>query len=171
MFHVGLPCYLRLSSGRSVSINVNKTRKYFSRNIHGARMFPQCFPVSHVGKHCFQCQFLFSRCKLCLRYIHGRKFTRKSEHGALTKILRVRAASSHLIFASNSSKGQILRALKLDGTIRYPYQYVGLLIATYWLDDLKRNIAIHVLLINAALKAILVSCWCCNNSACKVAKD
>ena len=30
---------------------------------------------------------------------------------ALAKILRARQASTHLIFASNSSKGQILRAL------------------------------------------------------------
>ena len=29
-------------------INV-KTRKHFSRNIHGTRMFPQCFPISHTG--------------------------------------------------------------------------------------------------------------------------
>ena len=35
--------YFRLNSGRSVSINVNKTRKHFSRNIHGARMFPNVF--------------------------------------------------------------------------------------------------------------------------------
>ena len=62
MFYVGLPCYLELNSGQSVSINVNKTRKYFSRNIHayGARMFPQCLPVSHAGNidssvsFCFQ---------------------------------------------------------------------------------------------------------------------
>ena len=63
-FRVGLPCYLGLNSGRSVSINVNKTRKHFSRNIHGARIFPQCFPVCHMEKnvshsgsivsHCFQ---------------------------------------------------------------------------------------------------------------------
>ena len=49
MFQVALPCYLGLNLGRSVSININKTRKHFSRNIHGARMFPQCFPVSHMG--------------------------------------------------------------------------------------------------------------------------
>ena len=62
------PCYLGLNSGRSVSINVSKTRKHFCRNIHGARMFPQCsyFPVRETL--CFQCQFLFSRCKLCVRY-------------------------------------------------------------------------------------------------------
>ena len=33
----------RLNSGRLVSINVNKTRKHFPRNIHGARMFPNVF--------------------------------------------------------------------------------------------------------------------------------
>ena len=64
------PCYLGLNSGRSVSINVSKTRKHFSRNIHGARMFPQCsqFPIR---EHCFQCKVLFSRCKLCVRYTAG----------------------------------------------------------------------------------------------------
>ena len=70
MFQVGLPCHLGLTSGRSVSINVNKTRKRFSRNINGARMFPQCFPVSHAG-NCFQCQFLFPRYKLCFLYTAG----------------------------------------------------------------------------------------------------
>ena len=61
MFPVGLSRYLGLNSGRSVSINVNKTKKHFSRNIDAARMFPQCFSVSHTGngKHCFQCKFLF----------------------------------------------------------------------------------------------------------------
>ena len=33
-------------------------------------MFPQCWQFP-IGKHCFQCQFLFSSCKLCLRYTEG----------------------------------------------------------------------------------------------------
>ena len=60
----------RPNSGRSVSINVNKTRKHFSRNIHGARCFPM-FPIFQHGKYRFQCQLVFSRCKLCLRYTTG----------------------------------------------------------------------------------------------------
>ena len=39
MFQVGSPCYLGLNSSRSVSINVNKTKKHFSRNIHAHTCF------------------------------------------------------------------------------------------------------------------------------------
>ena len=40
----------RLNSGRSVLINVNKTRKHFFRNIHGARIFPNVsqFPTREI---------------------------------------------------------------------------------------------------------------------------
>ena len=89
MFQVGLPCYLALNSGRSVSINVNKTRKLFSRNIHGARMFPQGFPVSHRGKHCFQGQVLLSRCKL---FCTAGNFNENPSMRALAKILGARAS-------------------------------------------------------------------------------
>ena len=88
MFQVGLPCYLGLNSGRSVSINLSKGRKHFFNNVHGVRMFSQCFPH---GKHCFQCQFLFSRCKLCLRYTAG-NFNENLSMRALSKILRARAS-------------------------------------------------------------------------------
>ena len=90
----------RYHSGRPVSINVNKTRKHFSRNIHGVHMFPQCFPVSHKGTSFPVSVLLFSRCKLCLRYTAGNF----NENPSMR-------ASTHVIFASNSSKGQILRAL------------------------------------------------------------
>ena len=53
---------------------------------------------------------LFSRCKLCLRYTKG-NFNENPSRRALVKILRARQASTHVIFASDSSKGQILRAL------------------------------------------------------------
>ena len=84
MFQVVLPCYLGLNSGRPVSINVNKTRKHFSRTIHGARMFPQfpiwetLFPVSAL---------LFLGCKLCLRYTAG-DFNETPSMRAHAKILR-----------------------------------------------------------------------------------
>ena len=73
-----------------------------------ARACSPMFPSFPYGKHCSQCQFLFSRYKLCLRLYATRQ-------GILRKIraceLLHKQASTHLIFASNSSKGQILRAL------------------------------------------------------------
>ena len=62
-----------------------------------------CFPVFHTGNN----QFLFSRCKLCLFYTAAK--IRACEH--LQKFCEHEQASTHLIFASNSSKGQIFRAL------------------------------------------------------------
>ena len=51
MFQVGLPMLpgIELRAVR-VSINVNKTRKHFSRNIQGARMFPHVsqFPMREL---------------------------------------------------------------------------------------------------------------------------
>ena len=87
MFQIGLPCYLGLNSGRSVSINVNKMRKNFSRNIHGVRMIPQCFPVSHTGNIVSSVSFLFLRCKLCLRYKAGNFNKNPSMHASTLKIL------------------------------------------------------------------------------------
>ena len=110
MFQVGLPCYLGLNSSWSVPINVNKTRKHFSRNIHGARMFPRCFSVSHRGN-------IVSSVSFCFR---DANYAYATQQGSLTKIRACKhlqkyceheQASTHLIFASNSSKGQILRAL------------------------------------------------------------
>ena len=104
------PCYLGLNSGRSVSINVSKTRKHFSRNIHGARMFPQCsqFPVreDYVSSvsFCFQdANYAYATRQRILSKIWA------CEH--LQKFCEHEQASTHLICASNSSKGQILRAL------------------------------------------------------------
>ena len=80
MFQVGLP-ELR---------PVKKTRKNFSRDIHSAHVSPM-FPNFPNGKHCFQCQFLFSRCKLCLRYTAG-NFNKNPSMRAFAKILRARAS-------------------------------------------------------------------------------
>ena len=110
MFQVGLPCYPGLNSGRSVSINVNKTRKHFSRNIHGARMFPQCFPVSHTGNIVSSVSFCLQDANYAYATRQGiLKKIRACEH--LQKFCQQEQASTHLIFASNSSKGPILRAL------------------------------------------------------------
>ena len=111
MFQLGLPCYLGLNSGRSVSINVNKmTRKHFSRNIHGARMFPQCFPVSHTGNMVSSVCFCFQDANYaCATRQEILSRIRACEH--FQKFFEHEQASTHLIFASNSSNGQILRAL------------------------------------------------------------
>ena len=88
VFQVGLLYYLVLNSGWSVSINVNKTRKHFPETFM-AHACSTMFPSFPYGKHCFQCQFLFSRSKSCLRYATG-KFNENPR-----KNLRARA-SDHL---------------------------------------------------------------------------
>ena len=63
------PCYL----GRSVSINVNKTRKHFSGNIHGVmHMFSQCsqFPI---GETLFAVSAFVFKMQI-MRTLHGRDF-------------------------------------------------------------------------------------------------
>ena len=84
-------------------------------------MFQQSFPVSHAGK-------IVSSVSFCFQDANCAYATRQ---GILTKI-RAREqlqnfgeheqGSTHAIFASNSSKGQIFAStFKLNGTIRYPY--------------------------------------------------
>ena len=110
MFQVALPCYLGLNSGWPASININKTRKHFSRNLHGARMFPHCFPVSHIGNIVFSVSAFFQ----------DANYAYATRQGILTKIRACEhlhkfggheQASTRVNFASNSSQGQILRAL------------------------------------------------------------
>ena len=59
----------------------------------------------------FPCQFLFSRGRSCLRYTVGNFNKNLSMLEHLQKFCEHEQASTHLIFASNLSKGQILRAL------------------------------------------------------------
>ena len=111
MFHVGLPCYMGLNLGRLVSINLNKKGSIFSRKFMACACIPNVspmFPSFPYGKKCFQWKFLFSRCKLSLRYTAGNF----NENPSTSKnFCENGQASTHLIFASNSSKGQILLAL------------------------------------------------------------
>ena len=81
------PCYLGLNSGRSVSINVSKTRKHFSS-------VSFCFQDANYAYATRQ--GILTKVRAC-------------EH--LQKCCEHEQASTHLIFVSNSSKGQILRAL------------------------------------------------------------
>ena len=120
MFQVRLHCCLGLKSRQSVSINVNKTRKPFAL-IHGTRMFPQSFPVSHTGNIASSVSLLFSRCKLCLRYTAG-NFNENPRMRALAKLLRVRASEHSSNFCEQfEQRPNFASTFKLDGTIQYPY--------------------------------------------------
>ena len=114
MFQVGLTCYLGLNSDRSVSINVNKTRKHFPETI----MAPACssnVPSFQYGKHCFQCQF-FLRCKFCLRYTAG-NFIENPSMRALAKFLRARASEHPSNYCEQfGQRPNFASAFKLDGT-------------------------------------------------------
>ena len=87
-----------------------------------------CFPVSQKGKHCFQCQFLFSRCKLWLRYTAG-NFNENPGMLALAKFLRARASErSSNFFEQFEQRPNFANTFKLDGTVRYPYiMWLGIL--------------------------------------------
>ena len=125
MFQVELPCFRGLNSGRSVSTNVNKRKKHFSWNNNGARMFTKF--VEETGKHCLQCQFLFPRCKLCLRCTAG-NFNENPIMQALAKFLRARASEHSSHFCEQfEQKPNFASTFKLDGTIPYSYtwQWLG----------------------------------------------
>ena len=95
---------------RSVSFNknFNKRRKHFSRNNHGAGMFPQC---SHTaGNIVSSVSFCFQDANYAYA-TRQRILTKIRACEQLQKFCEHEQASTHLIFASNSSKGQILRAL------------------------------------------------------------
>ena len=98
------------------------TRLLSSRNIHGVHMFPQCFPRKQeiYRKHCFQCKFLFSRCKLCLRYT-AENLNENPSMRALVKILRARESEHLPIFCEQFEQWpNFASTFKLDRTIRYP---------------------------------------------------
>ena len=105
-----LPCYLGLNSGRSVSINVNKTRKH-SWHAHVSPMFPS-FPY---GKHCFSVSFCFQDTNFACATRQGiLTKIRACEH--LQKFLEHEQPSAHLI----DRRPNFASTFKLDGTIRYP---------------------------------------------------
>ena len=120
MFQVGLPCYLGLNSGRSVSTTGNKTRKPFPETFMPRRAHVSLvFPTFPYGKHCFQSQFLFPRCKLCLRYTAG-NFNENASMRAVAKIFRARASEQSSKFCEQfEQRPNFASTSKLDGTIRY----------------------------------------------------
>ena len=103
------PYYLVLNSGRSVSINVKKTRKHFPEIFMACACFPN---VS---------QFTIQETLFPLSVFPRWKYAYATPQGILAKI-RVceqlqkfceheQASTDRVIVASNSSKRQILRAL------------------------------------------------------------
>ena len=96
---------------RPVSFNKRRpNEEAFSKTIRGARMFPRClqFPIRET---------VISGVSFCFQ---DANYACATQQGTLTKIgacehlqnfCEHEQASTHLIFVSNSSKGQILRAL------------------------------------------------------------
>ena len=82
--------------------------------------FPM-FPSFQHGKYCFQCQFLFSRSKLCLRYTTG-NFNENPSMRLLAKLLRARASEHTSNFCEQfEQRPNFLSTFKLEGTIRCPF--------------------------------------------------
>ena len=73
-------------------------------------MFPQCFPVSHTGNIVSSVSFCFQDANYAYATRQG-IFTKIRACTHLQTFWKHEQASTHLIFASNSSKDQILRAL------------------------------------------------------------
>ena len=86
MFQVRLPYYMRLNSGRSVSIDVKKTRKLFPESFIARACF---LDVSHylIRETLFPVSVLFPRRKLCLLHTAG-NLNKNSSMRAVAKILR-----------------------------------------------------------------------------------
>ena len=86
------------------------------------------FPSFPWGKHCFQCQFLCPRCKLCLRHTAG-KFSENPSMRAVAKISRARASEHSSNFCEQfEQRPNFAKTYKLDGTIRYPCIHGGRLL-------------------------------------------
>ena len=107
-----------------VSINVDKTRKHFPEKFMARACFSNVRSFLYE-KHCFQCQFLFPRYKLCLRYTAG-KFNENPSMRALEKFLRARASEHSSNFCEQfEQRPNFASTFELDGTIRHPY--IGLI--------------------------------------------
>ena len=92
---------------------------FFQKHSWRAHVSP-LFPSFPYGKLCFQCQFLFSRCKLCLRYTAG-NFNENPSMRALAKVLRARASEHSCNFREQfKERPNFASTFKFDGTIRYP---------------------------------------------------
>ena len=95
-------------------------RKHFSRNIHGAPIFPQFFSVSHTGSIVSSVIFFLARCKSCLRNTTG-NFNENPSMRELANILRARASEhSSNLCEQFKQRPNFASTFKLNGTIWYP---------------------------------------------------
>ena len=101
---------------RPVSFNKRQQNEeaFFQKHSWRAHVSPM-FPSFPYGKHCFQCQFLFSRSKSCLRYAAG-KFNENP-----SKNLRARASDHSCNFSEQfEQKPNLANNFQLNGTTRHP---------------------------------------------------
>ena len=89
-----------------------KEEAFFQKNLRRALVSPM-FPSFRYGKYYFHCQFLFPRCKLCLRYTAG-NFNENPSIRAVAKTLRARASEQF------EQRPNFARTFKLDESILYP---------------------------------------------------
>ena len=106
---------------RPVSFNKRQqNEKAFFQKHSWHTHFSQMFPSLPYGKHCFQCQFLFPRCKLCLRYTAG-NFNENPSMRALAKILRAGASEHSFNFCEQfEQRPNFASTFQLNGTTRHP---------------------------------------------------
>ena len=126
MFQVGLPYYLGVNSSRSVSIKRQQNEEAFFQKHSCRAHVSQMFPSFPDGKHCFQCPFLFPRCKLCLRYTAG-NFNENPSMRALAKTLRARASEHLSNFCEQfEQRPNFASTFKLNETIVYTPNTTGM---------------------------------------------
>ena len=98
--------------------------------IHGARMFPQCYPVSHAGNIVSSVSFCFQEGNL----------NENPSMQAPAKILRARASEhSSNFFFFFEQKPNFASTFKLDGTMRYPCTDCLLKLGSNILCDIEDN--------------------------------
>ena len=111
-FRVEFPNFPGQNSGQSVLITSTKPR---------GSIFPKIFKVRACFlKHCFQCQFLFPRCKLRSRYTAG-NFNKNPSMRAVAKILRARANEHSSNFCEQfEQRSNSASTFKLNGPFDTP---------------------------------------------------
>ena len=142
---------LGLNSGRPVSINVNKTMEHFSRNIHGAHIFNQCFPVCYTGNIVSSVSFCFQDSNYAyVRYTAG-NFNENPSMRAVAKFCEHEQASTHLIFWEQfEQRPNFASTFKLVETIRYPsVSLCHFIIATRPLSEAIIRLTLHELLLDS----------------------
>ena len=116
---LGYPCYLGLNSGRSVSINVNKTRTIFPETFMACACFLNVFQFP-IWETLFPVSVFVFKMQIMLT-LHVGNFNQNPRMPALAKILRARASEHSSNFCEQfEQRPNFASTFKLDGTIRYP---------------------------------------------------